>query len=159
MGGVSTAHGTTPGLVSSPTLDKKVDFYSHKNQTKMTNEKKLGIWMDHANAHLMEYADPIVTKIVTSNSTHEEKEKTLQKSESMMHNKEQQQESDYYKELGESIKNYDEVLLFGPTNAKTELSNILEDDASFSKIKIEIEEADKMTENQEHAFVRDHFSK
>ena len=125
----------------------------------MTTEKKLGIWMDHANAHLMEYADPIVTKVVTSNSTHEKKEKTLQKSESIMHNKEQQRESEYYKELGESIKNYDEVLLFGPTDAKVELLNILEDDLSFSKIKIETKQADKMTENQEHAFVRDYFSK
>ncbi len=125
----------------------------------MTNEKKLGIWMDHAHAHLMEYVDPIVTKVVTSNSTHEEKEKTLQKGESMMHQKEQQQESEYYKVLGESIKNYDQVLLFGPTNAKIELSNILEDDLSFSKIKIEIRQADKMTENQEHAFVREYFSK
>lgn len=124
----------------------------------MTTEKKLGIWMDHANAHLMEYADPIVTKIVASNSTHEEKEKTLQKGESMMHNKEQQQESEYYKTIGESIKDYDSVLLFGPTNAKTELLNILEADLSFSKIKIETKQADKMTENQEHAFVRDYFS-
>ncbi|MEO7043710.1 MAG: hypothetical protein ABI091_00280, partial [Ferruginibacter sp.] len=73
--------------------------------------------------------------------------------------KEQQQESEYYKVLGESIKNYDQVLLFGPTNAKIELSNILEDDLSFSKIKIEIRQADKMTENQEHAFVREYFSK
>lgn len=124
----------------------------------MTTEKKLGIWMDHANAHLMEYADPIVTKIVTSDSTHEEKEKTLQKGESMMHNKEQQQESEYYKTIGETIKDYDNVLLFGPTNAKTELLNILEADLSFSKIKIETRPADKMTENQEHAFVRDYFS-
>ena len=125
----------------------------------MTTDKKLGIWMDHANAHLMEYADPIVTRNVTSDSTHEDKEKTLQKSESIMHNKEKQKESEYYKVLGESIKNYDEVLLFGPTDAKIELSNILEDDLSFSKVKIEIKQADKMTENQEHAFVRDYFSK
>lgn len=125
----------------------------------MKSEKRLGIWMDHANAHLMEYTDTIVTKIVTSNSTHEEKEKTLQKGESMMHNKEQQQESEYYKTIGESIKDYDNVLLFGPTNAKSELLNILEADLSFSKIKIETRPADKMTENQEHAFVRDYFSK
>lgn len=124
----------------------------------MKSEKRLGIWMDHANAHLMEYTDTIVTKIVTSNSTHEEKEKTLQKGESMMHNKEQQQESEYYKTIGESIKDYDNVLLFGPTNAKTELLNILEADLRFSKIKIETRPADKMTENQEHAFVRDYFS-
>ena len=125
----------------------------------MTTEKKIGIWMDHANAHLMEYADPIVTKVVTSNSTHEEKEKTLQEGERRMHNKDQHEESEYYKELGEFIKNYDEVLLFGPTDAKIELSNILENDPRFPKVKIEIKQADKMTEKQEHAFVRDYFSK
>ncbi len=125
----------------------------------MTTGKKLGVWMDHAHAHLMEYADPMVTKVVTSNSTYEEKEKTLRKSENMMHNKDRQQVSEYYKEIGESIKNYDEVLLFGPTNAKVELFNILEADRSFSKIRIELEQADKMTENQEHTFVREYFSK
>ena len=83
----------------------------------------------------------------------------MQKGESMMHNKEQQQESAYYKTLGESIKNYDEVVLFGPTNAKVELLNILKADNHFSKIKIETMQADKMTENQAHAFVRDYFSK
>ena len=125
----------------------------------MITEKKLGIWMDHANAHLMEYVNPIVTKIITSKFTHEEKEKTLHKGESMMHNKEQQQQSEYYKTIGEAVKEYDDVLLFGPTNAKVELLNMLEADNSFAKIKIETRSADKMTENQEHAFVRDYFSK
>ena len=115
--------------------------------------------MDHAHAHLIEYADPMVTKLVTSNSTHEEKGETRPEGEKRMHNKDQQLESKYYKELAKLIKNYDEVLLFGPTNAKTELSNILENDSSFSKIKIETKQADKMTENQERAFVRDYFSK
>ncbi len=32
-------------------------------------------------------------------------------------------------------------------------------DLNFSKIKIETKSSDKMTENQEHAFVRDYFSK
>lgn len=125
----------------------------------MITGKKLAIWMDYANAHVMEYADPIVTKIVTSSSTHEEKEKTLQKSESIMHNKDQQQQSEYYKALAETIKDYDEVLLFGPTNARIELFNILQSHLHFSKIKIETKASDKMTKNQEHAFVRDYFSK
>src|SRR5664279_2547730 len=106
---------------------------------------KLGIWMDHASAHVMEFNDPITTHIVVSDSTHEEKEKTLQKGESMMHNKEQRQQSEYYKKLGESIKNYDDVLLFGPTNAKVELLNILKTDMHFDKIKIETIQSDKMT--------------
>lgn len=125
----------------------------------MTTTKKLGIWMDHASAHIMEHDNDKITDIILSKSTHEEKEKTLQKGESMMHNIEQQQDAVYYKTLGESIKNYDDVLLFGPTNAKVELLNILKADMHFDKIKIETMEADKMTENQEHAFVRDYFSK
>ncbi len=125
----------------------------------MTTTKKLGIWMDHASAHLMEYNDDIKTDVIVSESTHAEKEKTLQKGESMMHNKNQQQLAEYYKSIGEAVKNYDDVLIFGPTNARVELLNILKADMHFDKIKIESMPADKMTENQEHAFVRDYFSK
>lgn len=125
----------------------------------MKTEKKAGIWMDHAHAHLIEYADPMITNVVTSNSTHEEKGETRPEGEKRMHNKDQQLESKYYKELGELIKNYDEVLLFGPTDAKTELSNILENDKGFPKVKIEIMQTDKMSEKDEHSFVRDFFSK
>jgi len=56
------------------------------------------------------------------------------------------------------IKNYDEVLLFGPSEAKAELYNILKAEHQFTKIKIEIKQTDKLTENQQHAFVRDYFS-
>ena len=55
----------------------------------MKTKKKLGIWMDHANAHLMEHTDPIITTIITSDSTHEEKQFTLQKGESFMQRKNQ----------------------------------------------------------------------
>jgi len=125
----------------------------------MTTAKDLGIWMDHTSANLMEFtADPIETKTIDSKFTHEEKEQTLGKSENLMHNKEQHEQADYYRELGEIIRNYDEVVLFGPTDAKVELYNILKDDHLFAKIKFEVIQADKMTENQQHAFVRKHFS-
>jgi hypothetical protein len=125
----------------------------------MHSLKRLGIWMDHSNAHLIEFeADTKDVKAIESKFTHQEKESSLQRSESLMHNKEQQQQGAYYKQLGEVIKNYDEVILFGPTDAKTELSNLLSADPHFSKIKIEVKQTDKMTENQEQAFVRDHFS-
>ena len=76
----------------------------------------------------------------------------------MMHNKEQQQQAAYYKALGEAIKDYDDVLLFGPTDAKAELLNILKTDTHFSKIKFETVQAEKMTENQEKAYVKKYFS-
>lgn len=121
---------------------------------------KLGIWMDHSSAHLIEFmANPGKQKIIESKFTHEEKELSLGKSENGMHNKEQHEQSDYYKQLGEVIKNYNEVILFGPTDAKVELFNTLRADHLFEKIKIEVKPADKMTENQQNAFVREHFSR
>lgn len=126
----------------------------------MTTAKDLGIWMDHSTAHLMEFTtDPIQTKTINSKFTHDEKEHSFSKNENLMHNKEQHQQSEYYKKLGEAIRHYKEVILFGPTDAKVELFNVLRADHRFEKIKIEIKPADKMTENQQHAFVREHFSK
>jgi hypothetical protein len=126
----------------------------------MTTSKSLGIWMDHSTAHLMEFtADPIETKVIASKFTHEAREQSLNKSENLMHNKQQHQQSDYYKKLGEVIKNYTDVILFGPTEAKSELLNVLKADHNFKKIKIEAKQADRMTENQQHAFVREYFSK
>jgi hypothetical protein len=126
----------------------------------MTTAKNLGIWMDHSNANLMEFTtDPMHTKTIASKFTHDEKEQSLDKSEHIMHNKQRQQQSEYYKRLGEAIRNYEEVILFGPTDAKVELFNLLSADHRFVKTKIEIKQTGKMTENQQHAFVREHFSK
>jgi hypothetical protein len=125
----------------------------------MSTSKKLGIWMDHSSAHLMEYSDNTIKSIlIESEFTHQDKTQSLVKSEHLMHNKEQQQQASYYKGLGDIIREYDAVLLFGPTDAKTELFNILRADHLFAHIKIEVEQADKMTENQEHAFVKTYFS-
>ena len=52
-----------------------------------------------------------------------------------MHTKEKQLQTEYYNKIGDKIKNYDEVLLFGQTNAKDELYNILKADNQFDKIK------------------------
>lgn len=132
----------------------------------MTTAKNLGIWMDHSSAHLMEFiytpsgtTNPIETKTIESKFTHHVKEETLNRSEHIMHNKEQHQQAEYYKQLGEIIKNYESVVLFGPTEAKEELFNTLKADRRFEEIKIEVKQADKMTENQQHAFVKEYFSK
>jgi len=124
----------------------------------MTTQKKLGIWMDHASAHLMEFTtDTVETKAMGSKFTNEAENADASKGESLMHNKEQHEESVYYKELGKEILNYDNVLLFGPTDAKVELFNLLRADSHFEKIKIEVMQADKMTDNQQHAFVKEYF--
>ncbi|MDZ4710667.1 MAG: hypothetical protein SH818_19860 [Saprospiraceae bacterium] len=124
----------------------------------MDTIKKLGIWMDHASAHLMEFSSgPIKTNVITSRFTSQEKGNSLGKSEHLMHNQEQQMHAEYYKKVGEAIRNYKMVLIFGPTQAKQELVNLLKADHKFSNIQIEVKSADRMTEPQAHAFVRDYF--
>lgn len=116
--------------------------------------------MDHSSAHLLEFtSEATAAEVLESEFTHQDKQETLAKSEHVMHNKEQHQQAAFYKDLGKTILKYDEVLLFGPTDAKTELFNVLKADHQFDHIKLEVQSADKMTENQEYAFVKDYFSK
>lgn len=121
--------------------------------------KKIGIWMDHSIAHLMEYSNnPFEIKTIESNFTHQAKVNSFLKGEIHMHNKEQQEQAKYYKKLIDVIKKYKEVILFGPTDAKEELYNVLNADNRFEDVKIQIKQTDKMTQKQQHAFVRDFFS-
>lgn len=126
----------------------------------MSSAKYIGIHMDHANAHLIEFAthDMVTHEVISSTFTHEAKESVLTKGESHMHNKEQQATSAYYNKLMIACRKYEMVLLFGATNAKSELHNLMKADHHFDKIRVEVRQTDKLTENQEHAFVRDFFS-
>ena len=115
--------------------------------------------MDHSIAYLMEFtSNPFEIKTIESNFSNQDKKEAFAKSESLMHNKEQRKISSFYKKISVVIKDYKQVLLFGPTNAKVELLDILKDDLRFAKIQIEIKETDKMKANQKNAFVKDYFS-
>lgn len=120
--------------------------------------KKIGIWMDHANAFLMELNNgTILESMISSDFTHEEKKSSLDENEKMMHNKEQQLQASYYKKLGNKIIDYQEVVLFGPTDAKLELLNLIKANHLFDHIKIEVRNADTMTAPKMHEFVREYF--
>ncbi len=143
------------------TLEEKIsiiEYYKQKNQKIMKKVKYLGIWMDHSIAYLMGFSEnPTEKRTIESKFTHEEREMSMEKGENRMHNKEQQLQAAYYKELGDVIENYEEVVLFGPTDAKVELFNVLKADHHFDNIKIEVKRTDKMSENQQQAYVRDYF--
>ena len=126
----------------------------------MTTEKSLGIWMDHSNAHLIQFTmHGIEDQIVTLPFINERKEFGFYKNEKIVHHKEKQVQSAFYKQLSKVILQYEDVLLFGPTEARIELLNLLRADHQFDKIRIETLPADKMTEGQQHAFVRTYFKK
>ncbi len=125
----------------------------------MKTNKCLGIWMDYSKAHLMQLLPgDIHTQIIESNFTHEEKASSIEKSEKHMHNKQEGEHLKYFKKIQKEIEKYDDVLLFGPTDAKEELNKLLHEDHINTRVRIEIKTTDKMTENQLHAFVRKHFN-
>ncbi len=124
----------------------------------METQKNLGIWMDNHTAHLIDLNAKKNSHSIESKFTNEVKGSTLQKNENLMHNKEQHMTDSFYKEIADKILKYDNVLLFGPTNAKKELHNFLNKDLHFKDINIDIESADKMTDNEKEAFVENHFN-
>jgi hypothetical protein len=124
----------------------------------MKAKKQLGIWMDHANAHLIELTGESKENKIILAQDREQDEALNPRDETLIQNKEQNELSSFFNRISDVIVHYDEVLLFGPTSAKTELANILKSDHHFDEIKIEVKPADKMTENQQQAFVKEHFS-
>ncbi|WP_309609593.1 hypothetical protein [Flavobacterium sp.] len=126
----------------------------------MKTQKKVGIWMDHSNANIIEFpSDNKEKKTISSDFSADDRAETLQRSENEMHNKEQQKHGTFYKNLSKIIKDFDEILLFGPTNAKSELHNLLKENHEFDKIKIELKNTDKMTDKEQHNFVSEYFTR
>jgi len=124
----------------------------------MTKKNKLGIWMDHSNAYLMDYnSDLITTSYIVSGKNHNENEEKWDGHEKHVHTKEQHQQSSFYKKISDKILNYQEVILFGPTDARNELKNLIDKDHHYEGIKIEVLSSDKMTEPQMHDFIREYF--
>lgn len=124
----------------------------------MKSKKQLGIWMDHSTAYLLELnVDALENRTIVA-QVGEQDEPLDPRDETLIQNKKQNELSDFFNRLSDVIINYDEVLLFGPTTAKTELINVLKSDHHFDRVKIEIKPADKMTENQQKAFVNEHFN-
>ncbi len=122
-------------------------------------KKRLGVWLDHTKAQIIEEKNSSFTSYEIESLSIQGEKQNFGMDESLKHNTEQDQLSDFFKRLSEVLKGYTEVLLFGPTNAKTELHNLLKEDSHFNNIKIDVETTDNLTENQMHAFVKEHFEK
>ena len=124
----------------------------------MNTTKQLGIWMDHSVAHLIKLTNgSIETNTIESQPEMQADQQIVYKDESHSLNKEKRQLTAYFRKLSDLILENDEVILFGPTEAKNELLNVLKENHLFDKIKIEVEPTDKMTDIQMNDFVKEHF--
>lgn len=125
----------------------------------MKETKTIGVWMDHSIANIIDLNAAKNNLSIKSKFTFNVKEEAMTKGEKHMHTKEQQLHDEYYTEIANVVIKYDNILFFGPTNAKTELFNFISKDLHFKDKKINVEPADKMTDNEKNAFVRDYYTK
>ena len=126
----------------------------------MKTIKQLGIYIDYTNAFLME----LINKMIVSRDIEFENNKEIEiyQDNSIKYvidnEKHHHLRSAYYLELCDIIKNYNQVVLFGPNDAKNELFNLLEFDHNFDSIKIHNENTDNLTEIQMHDYVKMYFN-
>jgi stalled ribosome rescue protein Dom34 len=124
----------------------------------MEKKRRLGVWVDYADAHLMEFKTEIIELNIIE-STFTQQEKIEDENEHKRKAKEKRKHTKFYKDLSETIKYYDEVVIFGSPESKKELVNILRSDDKFFNIKIEVKDTDNLNENQQNNFVKEYFLK
>ncbi|MFM9909073.1 MAG: hypothetical protein ACKVOW_06985 [Chitinophagaceae bacterium] len=118
----------------------------------------LGIWMDQTSAHLTNLTvDPVEVVSIESVYTSTHIGNTFHESKRNVEYQKSILQQAFFKQLSDRMLNYDEVLLFGPSNAKSQLLNFFRVEQHINKIKIHVKNATNMTEQQEHAFIRRHF--
>jgi hypothetical protein len=142
----------------------------------MNNQKtetKIGVWMDHSVARLISVnTNPVVIREIQSSiqprlriegeSGDGTKLGGVQFGSNNEHSKNEKKQNElqqYYKELSAAIRDYEEILIFGPTMAQNEFVNFISKDKHFKTKKIDTYREDYLTENQILEFVRNKISK
>jgi len=128
----------------------------------MKTVKQIGIYMDHSTAIYLVFTEGNIVRLNESSEPENGNKEGIQSkssSENLLHNKEKQELSQHYKKISDTIRNFHEVLLFGPTDAKNELFNLLKTNHLFSEIKIEVKATDRMDVSQMEGFVKEFFDK
>jgi UDP-N-acetylmuramate-alanine ligase len=120
-----------------------------------------GLWIDHSHAFLMKANNEDVLTCEQINSDVEPRHHggvnaehlsitNQNKDEERRHN----QMHHFCKTLMERLKDADEIVVFGPGNAKLEFKNALEKNHALSGKLTTVETTDKLTENQMKATTR-----
>jgi hypothetical protein len=108
--------------------------------------------MDYTSAHVMEYKHGFVGKRIILSKVPARNGQSAESKEgetaTTIH------ESKYFKELSDIISQFDEVCLFGPSGAKSDLHKLLADDPLYKDIKIVLETDEAMTNLGQYDFVK-----
>ena len=113
-----------------------------------------GVWMDHHNAVFIPFTDgafAIQEDKVVAGEYHGDK------GEHAYNNAEKTDNRKYFKTIASQLLKYDEIYIFGPGKSQEEFLNFLNDEKHFKNKKITLGSAEKMTDPQTVAKVRDFF--
>ena len=130
-----------------------------------------GVWLDHAEAKIIAYY-PGACEIFYVRSPYSRRVRIPgQKSdtsvyehlfasnnESRKHNRKMHELGIYYNILADKLTLFEDILLFGPTEAKDELHNILKKDKRFLHKTIQVKSAPQMTEAEMISYTKKFFT-
>ena len=132
---------------------------------------KVGLWIDHKKAIIVAIKnDEATIKVIESNVERRVRlsggSRTATAygpqdvaSESKRDERHKHHLSAYYNEVIRAIGDSDAILIFGPGEAKGELKKAMEKSKDLRERIVGVESADKMTQRQIAAKVRDYFAK
>ncbi|WP_294201948.1 hypothetical protein [uncultured Chryseobacterium sp.] len=124
----------------------------------MSEKKLAGIWMDKEKAIVVKNHDaqnafkfflcsPVKAEIQHGNS-----------SENAGNNAEQTNRIKYFKEIEHLLINSQEVLIIGPGTVQEEFKHYLEETPQFKNLKIQLDTAQQMSDEQVLEKVKEHFN-
>jgi hypothetical protein len=121
-------------------------------------KKQVGLWIDHSKTVIVSIVNgQEVTQEICSNiGKHVRYSEGMGTGEDVVDRKFDNHLSAFYDEVISLLHDAGSILIFGPGEAKVELKNRLEHDELGGRT-ITIETADKMTDHQIAAKVREHF--
>ena len=125
----------------------------------MKSLKQLGIYMDYEHAFLMEMENGM---IISHDILSEFNENEIVDNRKMhflgFHCAEKKfLQAIFFKKISNIIKHYQQVVLFSPTNIKNELLYLLNENSLFNRIKISIEDTEKLTNDEIHKYMLDYY--
>jgi hypothetical protein len=125
----------------------------------MKNFKQLGICMDLSHALLMELENnQIISRDIVSGLKKTDKTDTQQNHFlGFQWTEKQHLQKVYFTEISDIISHYQQVVLFGVTDAKNELYLLLIGNSRFNDIRIELVNTNKFNKTQMHEFVKSYF--
>ncbi|MFM2393808.1 MAG: hypothetical protein RLZZ546_1790 [Bacteroidota bacterium] len=123
--------------------------------------KVVGVWMDQKNAHIISSPDKSANDDfeILSNVDCDDHDSDTFKNERVNLSKETQEQKKYFKEIASHIQDSDNIYLFGPGQVQEQFKRFLKDYQNFNKKDIKLGTADKISDNQMIACVKDFFVK